>query len=529
MKPLSLTFSLFLVLCFFCACHKDSEIRPEILEVEALVDSLPEEAYKMLTADTFNMDGANEAERMKYALLKNKVEDKLYQEHTNDSTMKVVVEYYEKHGTWEEKIEAYYQLASTYRDMHDAPKAVDYYTQAMMIGEEHPKETKRKTLMRVYSQLAWILHRLGDTQQELALARKKSRLYNDENYYFLQELGSAFRHNGLNDSASYYLRAARTAVDRIQPSDTAAILDTYGSGLAQAMGMGDTAAARECYNRLCHFSNDALPVLALTGKSYYFEGVNDDSVRYFLEGAYRKDFLPEKRVVHAERLSHYYYRKGNLKKAMEYSLARDTMYSTSNRNLQLQQASNAYNQYIYYRDMQKEQEMKNAKIVAERNLAISLLLLVLCAFGGYQIYRYYRRKNRMLEEKAEWLTINRDTLLEKLQYQDKTKVKIDGEQLRARLHRMAKLESKESAITQELLDQVIAYVTEEEPEFSTKIVTNKVALKSSDMIILYLRKIGMNQTETAKLLGRSRSTVCHRLNVLDAELIGETSEEENPS
>lgn len=107
---------------------------------------------------------------------------------------------------------------------------------------------------------------------------------------------------------------------------------------------------------------------------------------------------------------------------------------------------------IYYRDMQKEQEMKKAKIVAERNLAISLLLLVLCVFGGYQIYRYYRRKNRMLEEKAEWLTINRDTLLEKLQYQDKTKVKIDGEQLRARLHRMAKLAGEDSIITQELLD-----------------------------------------------------------------------------
>lgn len=481
------------------------------------MDSLPEEAKRILVAEAPHMGNATEGERMKFALLKNKAEDKLYQTHTNDSMMKVVLEYYKKNGTLEERMEAYYQLAGVYRNKHDAPRAIACYTQAMIIGEGYPAPAHREILGRIYAELAWLLDNQRNTEQALELARKKSRLYGDSDYYSLHELGAAFRHNGQRDSAIHFLKAARMALARQQHVDTAEMLTIYGSGLATGIKMGDSAAVRECYERLRNFGNDALPALALVGKSYYFEGINEDSFRVSLEAAYRKDSIIERRMGHATRLSHYYYEKGNLKTAMAYALARDSMYGEFSKELEYQQAANAYNRYLYERDEQQEQEMREARITAERNFFALLAFFAFCAAFGYNAYISSRNRNRELAETAERLTVDRDALQERLRHSIEQSAKVKGEQLRAQLHQLAEKRQKEAVITQEMLDQVIAFVAAEYPGFSTSIAAHRDALKNSDLMILYLRKIGMNQSETARLLGRTRSTICHRLTALAAE------------
>lgn len=238
MKHTAILFSLFFALIFQTACERKQEIRPEILKAEALMDSLPEEAKRILVAEAPHMGNATEGERMKFALLKNKAEDKLYQTHTNDSMMKVVLEYYKKNGTLEERMEAYYQLAGVYRDKHDAPRAIACYTQAMIIGEGYPAPAHREILGRIYAELAWLLDNQRNTGQALELARKKSRLYGDSDYYSLHELGAAFRHNGQRDSAIHFLKAARMALARQQHVDTAEMLTIYGSGLATGIKDG---------------------------------------------------------------------------------------------------------------------------------------------------------------------------------------------------------------------------------------------------------------------------------------------------
>lgn len=517
MKHTAILFSLFFALIFQTACERKQEIRPEILKAEALMDSLPEEAKRILVAEAPHMGNATEGERMKFALLKNKAEDKLYQTHTNDSMMKVVLEYYKKNGTLEERMEAYNQLAGVYRDKHDAPRAIACYTQAMIIGEGHPAPAHREILGRIYAELAWLLDNQRNTRQALELARKKSRLYGDSDYYSLHELGAAFRYDGQRDSAIHFLKAARMALARQQRVDTAEMLTIYGSGLATGIKMEDSAAVRECYEKLRFFRNDALPALALVGKSYYFEGINEDSFRVSLEAAYRKDSVIERRMGHATRLSHYYYKKGNLKKAMAYALARDSMYDEFSKELEYQQAANAYNRYLYERDEQQEQEMREARITAERNFFALLAFFAAFAAFGYNAYRFYRNRNRELAETAERLTVDRDALQERLRHSIEQSTKVNGEQLRAQLHQLAEKRQKEAVITQEMLDQVIAFVAAEYPGFSTSIAAHRGALKNSDLMILYLRKIGMNQSETARLLGRTRSTICHRLTALAAE------------
>lgn len=49
---------------------------------------------------------------------------------SSDSIMKNVVAYYEKHGTSNERMLAYYMLGCVYRDLYEAPMALENYDKA---------------------------------------------------------------------------------------------------------------------------------------------------------------------------------------------------------------------------------------------------------------------------------------------------------------------------------------------------------------------------------------------------------------
>ena len=507
----TLIFLLFIILYGLPACREDRSIRPEILEVESIVDSLPEKALEMLKTEPLATGAASEAERMKMALLKNKAEDKLYVEHKNDSTMKAVVAYYKENGTPAEQMEAYYQLGGTYRDKHDGPKAIECYTQAMIIGEEHPEATSRKLLSRVYGQLAWLVSNQRNTKLTLEIARKKSRLYGDKDYYSLQELGSRFMEDNQYDSAVYYMRTACQAVDRLQPVDTAEMLLVYGSALVHGAKMKNDELVEDCYERLRHFRNDVLPDIALDGKHYYFRRVNTDSAIKYLEMAYRKDTVLERRMGEAVSLCHLHYKVGNLLMALRYSLERDSMYAIFADELQYQQAANAYNQYVYERDKQKELQMAQARFNAERKLNIALLLLVGCSIAGVVLFKRFRRARKSWADDTK-------RLHEDLLHHQKLHKRINREQLRVRLHQLARKSDGEAQAPVEMLQEVVETFALENPEFVAKLKATIPDLKDVDRLMLYLRALGLNQSETAKILGRSRSTVSHRMSALLAEL-----------
>ena len=62
---------------------------------------------------------------MYYHLLTIKAEDKLYTRHTSDSLINLIVKFYDEHGDKNKLIEAYYYQGSVYRDLHDAPSALE--------------------------------------------------------------------------------------------------------------------------------------------------------------------------------------------------------------------------------------------------------------------------------------------------------------------------------------------------------------------------------------------------------------------
>lgn len=62
---------------------------------------------------------------MRYELLYHKAMNKADIAFTSDSVMLEVVDYYEHHGSANDRMLAYYVLGCVYRDMHEAPLALE--------------------------------------------------------------------------------------------------------------------------------------------------------------------------------------------------------------------------------------------------------------------------------------------------------------------------------------------------------------------------------------------------------------------
>ena len=77
----------------------------------------------------------------------------------DDTLMQRVVAYYLEHGTANELMEAYYLLGSVYRDLHEAPRALDAFLDGINAADTTSKECKYSLLARLYGQMSDILHK----------------------------------------------------------------------------------------------------------------------------------------------------------------------------------------------------------------------------------------------------------------------------------------------------------------------------------------------------------------------------------
>ena len=77
---------------------------------------------------------------------------------TTDSTMLDVVDYYEHHGTANERMRAYYLLGCVYRDLGEAPHALECYHDAVDCADTTSQDCDYKLLSRVYGQMEYIFN-----------------------------------------------------------------------------------------------------------------------------------------------------------------------------------------------------------------------------------------------------------------------------------------------------------------------------------------------------------------------------------
>ena len=145
----------------------DSETERVLDRADSLMDICPDSIYQLLDSVCRNNADAPKPIRMRAELLKAKAQNKAYVDFTTDSVMLEVADYYDHHGSANDRMLAHYLLGCTYRDLKEAPMTLQCYYDAVEAADTTSSDCDYRTMMSIYGQIATILDKQYMPMEEL--------------------------------------------------------------------------------------------------------------------------------------------------------------------------------------------------------------------------------------------------------------------------------------------------------------------------------------------------------------------------
>lgn len=382
-----------ILLSMLLSCTGNKAYDQQLSKADSIMDIADDSAQiaiKMLDALKPEWSKFTKAQRMRYDLLYHKAMNKAYIDFTSDSTMLAVVDYYEHHGTANDKMLAYYILGCVYRDMHEAPMALEYYNKATEQADTAAQDCDYATLCRVYSQMGVLFSKQYLPYQEL--------------FSFEKATHYAYKaHDTLNAIRYYYNKTG--AYTYLDNEDSAIIVNTRAAELFRKHGY-DRAAdiafgcnyvyylkrnnidkakkAFEAYNRANFVGNqnyeDSYAFL-LYEKGLFFLQTNQlDSAYCKLNESLKFSKSFSNKAIITKSLAQYYLKSNNPILAAKYAM-KSTEYNDSDlvrvRKTQLHQLQAMYD-YSRNKRLAMVAEQKSEKRIMVIYVVILCSIILFC-------------------------------------------------------------------------------------------------------------------------------------------------------
>lgn len=403
---------IFILLSMLLSCTGNKAYDQQLNKADSIMDIADDSAQiaiKMLDALKPEWSKFTKAQRMRYDLLYHKAMNKAYIDFTSDSTMLAVVDYYEHHGSANDKMLAYYILGCVYRDMHEAPMALEYYNKATEQADTTSTNCDYATLCRIFSQMGVLFAKQYLPYQELT-ALKKAVKY----AYLAKDTLNAIRYYQNQSNAYANLNMDREAISinieaanmfrkygYIREADIA-----FGCNYGYYLKLNEIEKAKQAfviYNKTNFKGNlnfkDSFAFL-LYEKGLYFMRTNqlDSAYSILNKSLIFAQSLSNKAIVY-KTLAQYYLRVNNSVLAAKYALM-STEYKDSDlvevRNGQLHEMQSMYD-YNRNKDLAIVAKQK----AEERQFVIYFLLLSAVALFGLAFYIY----SLLLSKKSKKITL----------------------------------------------------------------------------------------------------------------------------
>ena len=97
-----------------------------------------------------------------------------YEPVTGDSLLRCAVDYFDRHGTANDRLLSRYLLGCAYRDLHEAPLALITWEDAVACADTLSPDCDYATLFRVYGQMADVYRRQHLPEKELEVNQRFS-------------------------------------------------------------------------------------------------------------------------------------------------------------------------------------------------------------------------------------------------------------------------------------------------------------------------------------------------------------------
>ena len=328
-----------------------------------------------------------------------------------DSLLLEATRYYDRHGDANQQVRAHYLLGCAYRDMGEAPAALQSYQDAIDCADTLSSDCDYKQLCRVYAQMAQIFYEQGLYRQELvhidlsvkcALKGKdtlaalmsyeqESQAYRNLNMsdsllYICEHVSQLYRKHGYPHYAARALFGTfSTLVHRKEYEKVRKNIQMYESESELFDSLGNIQKGREVYYRI---------------KGLYYLHTNVlDSAEYYFRKELRdgKDFNNQN--AGAKGLTELYQRLHQLDSAAKYSLyaydMNDSMYARrATKDIERIQAM--YNYTRHQEIAHQEQKKANQRTII---IWICVGLIIVGCLLTIIIIRELTRKKKMAEQK----------------------------------------------------------------------------------------------------------------------------------
>ena len=399
MKKLPLVLLAIVSLFVLAGCHGDKQYDDLLQQADSIMnidDDSAKVAIKLLDKAKPQLNDFSKAQRMRYQLLYHKAMNKADISFSSDSIMKNVVTYYENHGTSNERMLAYYMLGCVYRDLHEAPLALEYYNKAAEQADTISQGCDYSTLYRIYSQMGVLFEKQYLFNQEF-IAYNKATKY----AYMAKDTLNALlcymnSYIDLNQNDSIIARNLRAANLLREHGYNYYANMAFGSNYPYYIKKNDYIKAKEAfeeYKKINFEGNsnykDANAYLLYNQGMYYLFANQLDSAHISFQKSYIYAQSYSNKCAATKGLAKYYTKTNHSALAAKYALL-SSEYNDSSlyelRESQLQQMQAMYD-YSRNQKLAKEAEYK----AKQRLHTIYLIIISSCLILLSAVYIY--RKN----------------------------------------------------------------------------------------------------------------------------------------
>ncbi len=186
----------------------------ELRAIDSMISEKPDSALHLLDSLGNESAGWSKSQRMRHSLLTMKAQNKAYVPFTSDTIAKGLVSYYDKNGTPNDHVLAHYLLGCVYRDLGEAPHAVDCYLDAVSLADTTSADCDYNTLSVAYSQMAKVYHQQLLLTNEMEARKHASRYsYLDKDtvkaIYHIERIADIYLLMNKKDSAELIIKEAQ--------------------------------------------------------------------------------------------------------------------------------------------------------------------------------------------------------------------------------------------------------------------------------------------------------------------------------
>ena len=394
---------IFLSLLLLAGCTGTSR-QPQLVAMDSLLLSRPDSALTLLRGMSFT----DKADRMYHYLLLADACNKCYDTLPSDTILQEVTDYYDRHGTPNEQVRAHYLLGCAYRDMGEAPMALQCYQQAIECADTISEDCNYAILCRIHAQAAGLFkeqYMPDEAIYELDEAMKCSQMANDSltaMYCYENKLGALYQ-AGEYDSVLVNTKIVYNRYRDMGLTNRAAC--SLSPAIFVLIQRRELQKAKEYINIYQRYTerednkkNQQGMYYTYLGFYYLYSNQLDSAIYYFNQQLDYKERL-NNRVLAYHGLFDTYQKANQKDSAMKYAKLYNEANDSSNifesaERLQRMQAMYRYQRYQQI----AEHEARVAEKAKVRGVAIFFVCLLIISIGILSYQKYKRKKQTEIQQ-----------------------------------------------------------------------------------------------------------------------------------